>query len=167
MTGVTLARRKYGDLEKFADETRTKMSKRILNLMAEQFSNYVGQSKLSGQVLGVKSGKTRDSMGFYQLKRANTPTYVIRPGRGIAGRLNYLSGMSRGMVVAPKRGDWVYIRDESGEITAKVRSAIVRARPFMQPAWQEWRSNARGLMQGVYNAYVARAFSGSPVEVRE
>jgi hypothetical protein len=164
MNGIVLARRKYGDLDKFADEVRTKMSARILNLMAEEFSDYVRRSKLSGQVLSVRSGKTRESMGFYQMKKAKSPTYVVRPGRGINGRLNYLGGMSRGMMIMPKRGEWVYIRDDSGKITARVKSAIVRSRPFMAPAWQEWKGNARGFMKGVYNAYVERAFSGSGVE---
>lgn len=166
MNAFTLIRRKYGDLEKFAEDTRTKMGARILNLIAEQYADYVRRSKLSGQVLNVRSGKTRESMGFYQLKRAKSPTYVVRPGRGIDGRLNYLGGMSRGMLIAPKKGEWIYIRDDSGKITARVKSAVVRPRPFMVPAWQEWKGNARTLMRGVYNAYVQREFS-SPVETRE
>ena len=166
MNAFTLARRKYGDLDKFADEVRTKMSARILNLVAEQFSDYVRRSKLSGQVLGVRSGKTRESMGFYRLKRAKSPTYVVRPGRGIDGRLNYLGGMSRGMLIAPKNGEWVYIRDENGKITARVKSAVVKPRPFMAPAWLEWKGNARGLMKAVYKAYADRAF-GNSVETTE
>lgn len=174
MNGIVLARRKYGDLDKFAEEVRTKMSARILNLMAEEFSDYVRRSKLSGQVLGVRSGATRKSMGFYQLKKAKSPTYVVRPGKNIDGHLNYLGGMQRGMMITPKSGEWVYIRDHSQKvsakgkvysaITARVRAALVRPRPFMRPAWQEWKGNARGLMKSVYNAYVERAFSGSGVE---
>jgi hypothetical protein len=166
MNAFTLARRKYGDLDKFAEDTRTKMGARILNLIAEQYSEYVKRSKLSGQVLSARTGKTRESMGFYQLKRAKSPTYVIRPGRGIDGRLNYLGGMSRGMLIAPKNGEWIYIRDEEGKITARVKSAIVRPRPFMVPAWQEYKGNARSLMKAVYNSYVQREFS-KPVETSE
>jgi hypothetical protein len=166
MNAFTLVRRKYGDLDKFAKDTRTKMGARILNLIAEQYSDYVRRSKLSGQVLNVRSGKTRESMGFYQLKRAKSPTYVVRPGRGIDGRLNYLGGMSRGMLIAPKQGEWIYIRDESGKITARMKSVVVRPKPFMVPAWKEWKGNARTLMRGVYNAYVDKAFS-NPVETRE
>ncbi len=167
MIGVTLAKRKYGDLDKFASDVRTKMSARILNIMAAEFSEYVKRSKLSGQVLSVRSGKTRESMGFYQLKRGKGPAYVIRPGRGISGRLNYLSGMSSGMLIAPKRGEWVYIRDEQGRITARVRSALVKARPFMAPAWKEYKAggNVRAIMRSVYAAYVDRGFSASGQEV--
>jgi hypothetical protein len=169
MIGVTLARRKYGDLDKFAGEVQTKMSARILNIMANDFSEYVKRTKLSGQVLGVRSGKTRESMGFYQLKRAKSPTYVVRPGRGIDGRLNYLGGMSRGMLITPKRGEFIYIRDDAGNITARVRAATVRARPFMAPAWSEYKSsgNVRAIMTGVYNAYLERAFSGGKTEIVE
>lgn len=161
MIGITLERRKYGDLDKFADDVRTKMSARILNIISENFSEYIKRSKLSGQVLGVRTGKTRESMGFYQLKRAKTPTYVVRPGRGIDGRLNYLGGMSRGMLITPRRGEFIYIRDEAGRITAKVRAATVHARPFMGPGWKEFRAsgNLRGIMTAVYNAYTVRAFS--------
>lgn len=166
MTGVVLSRRKYGDLDKFTAEVKTKLGARILNLMAEQFSDYVKRSKLSGQVLNARSGKTRDSMGFYQLKRGKGPAYVIRPGRGITGRLNYLGGMSRGMLLSPKKGEWLYIRDEEGRITARIRSAIIKPRPFMVPGWKEFKAsgNVRGIMRGVYAAYLERAFGGSPVE---
>jgi len=167
MTGLTLSRRKYGDLDQFAEAVRVKMSKRILNLMAEQFSDYVKRSKLSGQVLSVRSGRTRNSMGFFQLKRARTPTYVIRPGRNVDGHLNYLGGMQRGMLLAPKHGEWLYIRERDasgkpGKIIARVRSATVHARPFMTPAWKEWRGNASSLMRRVYGAYAEREFGGTP-----
>ena len=166
MSGVVLSRRKYGDLEKFTSEAKTKLSARILNPMADQFADYVKRSKLSGQVLGTRSGRTRESMGFYQLKRGKGPAYVVRPGRGINGRLNYVGGMSRGMLLSPKKGDWLYIRDEEGRITARVRSAIVRPRPFMVPGWKEFKAggNVRGIMRGVYAAYLEKAFGGSPVE---
>lgn len=162
MIGLTLARRKYGDLDRFADDVQKKMSSRILNIIAENFSEYIKRSKLSGQVLGVRSGKTRESMGFYRLKREKTPAYAIRPGRGIDGRLNYLGGMSKGMLIAPKKGEFIYIRDDAGNITAKVRSATVHARPFMGPGWKEFRStgNLRGIMKSVYAAYVQHEFKG-------
>ena len=169
MTGITLSRRKYGDLDKFAADVKVKMSSRILSIMAYEFSEYVKRSKLSGQVLSVRTGKTRESMGFYKLKRSRSPTFVIRPGRGVDGRLNYLGGMQRGMLITPKRGEWVYIRDESGDITARVRAATIHAKPFMRPGWSEYKSggNVKTIMRSVYAAYLNRAFGGSPVEVTE
>lgn len=167
--GITLSRRKYGDLDKFASDVKVKMSSRILSIMAFEFSDYVKRSKLSGQVLNVRTGKTRESMGFYKLKRNKSPTFVIRPGRDIDGRLNYLGGMQRGMLITPKRGEWVYIRDDQGQITARVRAATVHARPFMRPGWKEYKSggNVKAIMRNVYAAYLDRAFGGSPVEVTE
>lgn len=160
MVGITLARRKYGDLDKFAEAVRTKMGKRILNLMAESLSEHVKKTQLSGQALNSRSGKTRESMGFYQLKRGKGAAYVIRPGRNIEGRLNYLGGMSRGMLITPKRGEFIYIRDESGKITAKLKSTVVRARPFMVPGWKSFKAtgNVRRIMTSVYSAYAQREF---------
>jgi len=167
VSGVTLSRRKYGDLAKFASDVNLKMGNRILSILAAEFSEYVKRSKLSGQVLAVGSGKTRESMGFYKLKRSKGPTFVVRPGRGIDGRLNYLGGMSRGMMITPKKGEWVYIRNEAGEITARVKAATVHARPFMVPAWNEYKGNVRTISRAVYGAYLDKAFGGTPVEVTE
>jgi hypothetical protein len=153
MIGLTLARTKHLDLDSFADSDVPKMGNRMLNLISEAFAEYVRRNKLSGQVLDVISGETRDSVGFYKIRNARTSKWVVRPGLGIPGHLNYLAGFARGMMVS-----------------VRGHAYTVRPRPFMKPGWKEFRASGEvkkitGAVRAAYLSHAAKR--NATVEVVE
>lgn len=145
---MTLTRTRRGDLAKFADVDTLKMAVRITNLWAASLAEYIRANELSGQALNVETGETRDSMGFYRFK-GKKASFAVRPGKGIAGHLNYLGGMQRGMLAG--RG----------------RKAIIRPKPFMRPGYQGWRASGapRDIKAAVFAAYLERALKPETTEV--
>lgn len=151
MIALTLTRTKYLDLDSFAEDEVPKMGNRTLNLISEAFADYVRRNKLSGQVLDVLTGETRGSVGFYKIKSARTSKWVVRPGMGVPGHLNYLAGFGRGMMVS-----------------VRGRSFTVHPRPFMKPGWKEFRASGepRRIARAVRAAYLEHAAKRTPtVEV--
>lgn len=68
----------------------------ITNAISEEYAGFVRENYLSGQVLNVITGETRDSVKFFQRRKtASLVEYGVRPGVGIQGSLNYLAGMAR------------------------------------------------------------------------
>lgn len=139
MIGMTITQKGQGGLERFADVEAQKMANRITNLWAENFAEYVRVMELSGQVLDVQTGETRESVGFFKFKGAKA-SYAVRPGAGISGHLNYLAGMQRGMLAG--RG----------------RKVIIRPKPFMRPGFSAWKASGapRNIQQSVYGSYLDR-----------
>jgi hypothetical protein len=119
---MSLLRFNKGSFKRFAQQLPNDANW-IVSVIAERFTAYVREEFLSGQVLrersiseramATKSGRqvrtrsTKESTRFYKLKKGY---FVIRPGSGIVGRLNYLAGK----------------RFEGGE------------RPFIRPAWRRF-----------------------------
>lgn len=64
----------------------------ITNAIAEDYARFVRDRYLSGQVLDVRSGGTRESVRFF---KEGTGQFGVRPGVGIVGRLNYLLKFER------------------------------------------------------------------------
>lgn len=150
MIGITLVRKRYINLEGFASDEAPKMMSRVVNILSEDFAKYVQENKLSGQVLNVVSGETRGSVGFYQVKAGAGRfglKYVVRPGKGVPGHLNYLVGMGRGMMVS-----------------VRGKAYTVRARPFMQPGWSEYRASGKPkqIKDAVLASYLAHAAQRAP-----
>lgn len=139
MIGMVLTRKQHGDLQQLADHVTVKMAARITNLWAETFAEYVRRTQLSGQVLAVRTGETRASVGFFKLKGTKA-SFAVRPGKDVPGRLNYLAGMQRGMLAGPGR------------------KVIIRPKPFMKPGLETWRSSgaARDIKNAVLAAYIDR-----------
>ena len=64
-----------------------------LGAESDEFVDFVKKNYLSGQSLGVISGETRSHVGAWMQKKVmgkHQTTFVIRPGKGIDGRQNYL-----------------------------------------------------------------------------
>jgi hypothetical protein len=143
MIAINIKRYKYGDLEKFGKE-QERIGNRMVNLMAEEFARYVRLSKLSGQVLSPASGKTKESVKFFKDKRRKS-VFVVRPGVGIPGSLNYLTGFERGF--------------QKGRLTGTKR-------PFMGPASKEFKAgkNHMKIMKNVYNKWLKLYFNDAPTE---
>ncbi len=137
MISMSLRKRKNGDLDKFADTQILKMSARITSLWAESLTKSVKQTQLSGQVLNVVTGETRESMGFYRYK-GRKASFAVRPGKNINGHLNYLGGMQRGMLAG--RG----------------RKVLIRPKPFMRPGFLSWKATGepKRIKEAVYQAYL-------------
>ncbi len=142
MISMTLQKRKYGDLEKFSTTQVLKMASRITSLWGESLSTHIATTQLSGQVLGVVTGETRGSMGFYRYK-GKKAAIAVRPGKDINGHLNYLGGMQRGMLAG--RG----------------RKVLIRPKPFMRPGFQSWKATGepKRIKEAVYEAYLKYNFS--------
>lgn len=141
MISMTLRKRKNGDLDKFADTQLLKMSARITSLWALSLADHIKQTQLSGQVLDVISGETKESMGFYRYK-GRKASFAVRPGKNINGHLNYLGGMQRGMLAG--RG----------------RKVLIRPKPFMRPGYLSWKSTGepKRIKEAVYQAYLNHNF---------
>jgi hypothetical protein len=141
MIGMALARKRSGDLSKFADADALKMAARITNLWAASLADYIRANELSGQILDVQTGETRGSMGFYRYK-GKKASFAVRPGKGVAGHLNYLAGMQKGMLAG--RG----------------RKVIIRPKPFMRPGYRTWKASGAptSIKKAVYAAYLDKAF---------
>lgn len=90
MIDITYQRR--GNFVKFIDNL-LRVENRIANEVSAEFAEYVKTHKLSGQVLGVRTGETRESVKFFKLKSGE---FGVRPGSGVPGRLNYLLRFERG-----------------------------------------------------------------------
>jgi len=73
-------------------QAQSKIGNYIVSEVSKSFSDYVRNKYLSGQVLGVISGETKASTKFFKQK---TGVFGIRPGVGIRGSKNYLSGLSK------------------------------------------------------------------------
>lgn len=146
MISMTLRKRQFGDLEKFADDQLVRMSARITSLWGENLAGYIAGHQLSGQVLNVVTGETKGSMGFYKLKDRKA-SMAVRPGRNVAGHLNYLAGMQRGMLAGHNR------------------KVIIRPKPFMKPGFRAWRSSGepKRIKEAVFEAYLKHNFGqGAP-----
>jgi hypothetical protein len=136
-----------------------------LALAAGTFSEYVRDNYLSGQALNVgeggrklKSGEyrpggiTRESTRFYRMKDkrvSDLPRYMVRPGVGIPGSLNYLYGIARGQAVS-----------ESGK-------RFYYAKPigfFIEDAWKAWGGGkeVRKLGEAVQSSWLRQLASRSP-----
>jgi len=141
MISMTLRKRKNGDLDKFTDTQILKMAARITSLWALNLAEHIKQTQLSGQVLNVISGETKESMGFYRYK-GRKASFAVRPGKNINGHLNYLGGMQRGMLAG--RG----------------RKVLIRPKPFMRPGYLSWKASGepKRIKEAVYQAYLNHNF---------
>lgn len=137
MISMSLRKRKNGDLDKFADTQLLKMGARITSLWAESLATHIKQSQLSGQVLNVVTGETRESMGFYRYK-GRKASFAVRPGKNINGHLNYLGGMQRGM------------------LAGRSCKVLIRPKPFMRPGFFSWKATGepKRIKEAVYQAYL-------------
>jgi len=70
-----------------------KVRGRMVYAVATAYAKEVRKGYLSGQVLGVITGQTRKSV---KAVRKDKGVYVVRPGVGIRGGLNYLRRFERG-----------------------------------------------------------------------
>jgi hypothetical protein len=88
------------------------------------------------------AGTTRNSIDFYRMKKPKVPTYLISPGVGIPGHLNYLYGMAKG--------------------EAKTRSGKVfnysKKRNVVLSGWEAWGGDSRlgGIYKEAKRNYMAR-----------
>lgn len=76
------------DYEKLAQKVKGKIVS-VIGDEAHTFASYVKANYLSGQKLNVITGATKDSVKTWFEKKKKT--WVIRPGVGYVGMLNYLN----------------------------------------------------------------------------
>jgi hypothetical protein len=148
MIGLTLLRQKWIDLDDFAANDVENIAAKSLALISALFAEYLRANKLSGQVYPALTGETRESTKQYAArKRFGTPAYIVRPGVGIPGNLNYLYGMARGYAV---RNGEAFRYDHP--------------RPFLKEGWREFRAGGkvRTLTEAVKASYMNHLSSGSP-----
>jgi hypothetical protein len=154
MIGITLTTKKWFDLDEFSAEDARCVSGKMLAAMAYQAAAYIQASKLSGQNLAVKTGETRESMGAVpQGKKWGTPAYLVRPGVGIKGSLNYLAGIARGYrakIAGEGWGEGVYYKKGPN--------------PFIQEGFKEWKAGGRmrRIGEAVKAKYFAALANGAP-----
>ena len=150
MIGITLARKKWIDPNEFSVEGLKAVAGESLALASFRFAEYVRLNKLSGQSLPKLTGETWDSTRSYLMtkKYGANPAYMVRPGVGIRGSLNYLYGMARGFAVA-KSGEEYYYK---------------KATPFITEAWKEWGGGrqVRTLSEAVQASYLRELAARSP-----
>jgi hypothetical protein len=89
---IDIVRRRPGSLKKLGEATPA-IGNLIANAISADYAKYVRLHYLSGQVLGVRTGETRESTKFF---KEDTGVFGVRPGVGIRGRLNYLMKYERG-----------------------------------------------------------------------
>jgi hypothetical protein len=163
MIGLTFSRQKWIDLDEFAANDLEAISAKSLALIASLFAKYLRENKLSGQVLQVgkdrlvshgatlhQAGLTRYSTQPYSTKnRYGVPSYIVRPGVGVPGNLNYLYGMARGYAVA-KTGNWF-------EYKTKYE--------FFKSGWREFKAGGkmRKLTEAVKGKYMQNITSKNPI----
>ncbi|MDR1903073.1 MAG: hypothetical protein LBQ88_12440 [Treponema sp.] len=165
MIGLTLSRQKWIDLDEFADNDLEAISAKSLALIGSLFAKYLRENKLSGQVLRVgksrltgkgdktklhQAGLTRYSTRPYSTRnRYGVPSYMVRPGVGVPGHLNYLYGMSRGYAVA-NTGKWF-------EYKTKYE--------FFKSGWREFKAGnkMRKLTEAVKGKYMQNITSKNPI----
>lgn len=80
------------DVKRFT-EWLAKSQDFITGEISLRYAEFVKKHYLSGQVLRAISGKTRSSVKFAKLKKGR---FLVRPGFGIPGMLNYLVKFERG-----------------------------------------------------------------------
>jgi len=84
--------RKGRGVEKFG-ASLPKLNNFAASKIAKEYAEFVRTKYLSGQKLRAMTGETRRSVKFFKLQNG---TFGVRPGSGIAGRLNYLYKFERG-----------------------------------------------------------------------
>lgn len=95
----------------------------IVNQISEDFAQFVRDNYLSGQVLGVRTGETRESTRFF---KSQPGVFGVRPGVGVRGSLNYLNRFERGAL--PFMGPAYRAYTSSGEperIGNRIMGAII------------------------------------------
>lgn len=124
-----------GLIEKFG-ENMPRLANLISSAVGEEFAEYVRNQKLSGQALGVRTGRTKQSTKFLKNLRKEGEMFV-RPGIGVQGMLNYLMGFEKGF--------------------AGGRLAGIR-RPFMRPAAAEFKAQGqhRKIADRIISAMIRR-----------
>jgi hypothetical protein len=165
MIGFTAERVTWIDVgsdQVFVEDVRAILGKSLAPA-ASQLAEYVRVNKLSGQSLNIGRdrrlnsrgwhirGTTRDSVRPYRMKDRHgndLPRYMVRPGVGIWGSLNYLSGMTKGVAVSKLGNGFRYIRP----------------RPFMDEAWKEWGAGKklRSIGESVQSAWLRERASRAP-----
>lgn len=80
------------DVKRFTDWL-AKSQDFITGEISLEYAEFVKKNYLSGQVLKVISGKTRGSVKFAKMRKGR---FLVRPGVGISGMLNYLSKFELG-----------------------------------------------------------------------
>jgi hypothetical protein len=149
MIGLTLAWKKWTDLDRFTVGDMYAIFGKTFALSSAKFAEYVRLQKLSDQSLNALTGETRDSLKSYRMtkKYGVVPAYMVRPGVGIPGSLNYLYGMARGFAFSKSGKQFYY----------------ARPRPFMKEAWEEWggKKQVRSYAEAVKDSYIQKLLSGA------
>jgi hypothetical protein len=150
MIGMRLAWKKWTDLDKFTVGDIYAIFGKTFALSSAKFAEYVRDYKLSGQSLYEPTGETKESTKPYRMtkKYGVVPAYLVRPGVGIPGSLNYLYGMARGFAVAKSGKQFFY----------------ARPRPFIKEAWEEWggKKQVRSYAEAVKDSVIQKLLSGAP-----
>jgi hypothetical protein len=158
MIGLTLARKKWLDLNNFAIGDAYAIMGRALAGSSKDLAEYVRLHKLSGQSLEAPTGETRGSVKPHRMTKRYgiVPAYVVRPGVGIKGSLNYLAGVARGYAVAKSGKQFFY----------------KRPRPFIAEAWKEWggarkvRKNSEAVLDRYLKELETRTPETETVEIK-
>jgi hypothetical protein len=115
---------------------------------SREFAEYARDYGASASIFeghGKHPGQTLRSIDIYRYKKRDKPSYVIRPGVGITGMLNYLYGEARGRAKSRSGNPFEY---------AKKRDVIMEA-------FQNWKGDLETTMQAELDKYLARAAGGS------
>jgi hypothetical protein len=102
------------------------------------FTEWLQKSKFH-DVFEDRTGETRKSIGFYRTKKKN-PEYLIRPGVGIPGMLNYLYGEARG-----------YATSRSGK-----KFSYTKKRDVVNEGWKEWQGNMNAIFEQMKDKFFKR-----------
>jgi hypothetical protein len=155
---------RVGSLDVEADGLKAVFGK-SLALASHKFAEYVRDNYLSGQRLAVgvgrtlKGGKnrpggtTRESTRPYRMKDrrgSDLPRYMVRPGVGIPGSLNYLYGIARGQAVSKNENRFHYKNGPAGF--------------FVEDAWKAWGAGktVRRYAEAVQDSWLRELANRSP-----
>ena len=114
-----------------------KQSPKILNYIvskiAKAYAVYMRHQYLSGQYLDSDTGETRESTKFTKKGEGH---FVVWPGTGIKGHLNYLNIFSTGGYIRPK--DKPFLAWQEGSHWIYTRQVYIPRKPFIQDSFKSF-----------------------------
>jgi hypothetical protein len=114
-----------------------------MTVLMYQLSSYIQSTKLSGQVLGVRTGILRSSVHAIPATAQGTRlTAAVEAAGGPAfyGRIFENGGKSTYTILATKKRALSFIMDGKRVFAKSVNHPALKARPFMKPSEDENRA---------------------------